>query len=502
MREASLPVEEIYPFADDLIFSLFDTKSVVTENYIQDPVSGIKLFPVKSNSFTPTSASCCVLLNSSILPENNYEISFIFKFSGLTGTFLQCYDPISGQLLKINKDSYFKVYGWTRNVNNYTFSHTQGLVADNFYRFVITFGDVGSPITFKIYDMNGSIKISNANNDNNLVAKPVNNTTLSFGAASLNGVYSDAYQNQIFDLKITSNGETLFKLPLSEGYGNRVFDVINSIEYTINSYTDSCWNNKQDVLHYNFSNGYTLYNINSNTVRIPNNILGKEILLPADVTNKVKNYKGVMFSKKWNGCESLVKIPNYTTLTCLTAGTTDAIGTYIYNASVSRWVNTVTGAYIYLQGGTEWYWKNLYNTLLYYGYGANNPGEVATWFRSGGVTPEPNKLITSQEYPDLSASDISNVFSTTIIGVSKEVNLNRGLVASGDFLLGVNEGRWFIDDHDVYSQSRLCAYKTPKLNNDAIDIHKFVGNEAKLLTDGNLEYLFDVDGNPLWTKYR
>lgn len=418
MREASLPAE-IYPFADDLIFSLFDTKSVVAETYIQDPISSIKLFPIKSNSFTPTSTSCCVLLNSSILPENNYEISFIFKYSGLTGTFLQCYDPISGKLLKINKDIYFKVYGWTTNVNNYTFGYNQNLTDDEYYRFVITFGNVGSPITFKIYDMDGSIKISNANNDNNLVAKPVNNTTLSFGAASVNGVYSDAYQNQIFDLKISTKipNSTIFRLPLAEGYDDRVFDVINSTEYTINDYTDTCWNNKQDILHYNFYYGFTLYDTAGDLARIPNTLTGSEII-PSDIADKLFNYQGVKFSKKWNGCESLVKLE-----------AANIIVDEIYLSDIDR-----------------------------------------CWFAADG-TP-------------------------------KEVNLNRGLSTSGDFLLGVNEGRWFIDDHNTYSQFRLCAYRTSKLNNDAIDIHKFVGNETKLLTDGNLEYIFDVNGNPLWIPYR
>jgi len=353
---------------------------------------------------------------------------------------------------------------------------TSALQDDNTY--IITSDFNTSNVTMKANKVTivNNAKVIGSDINGSTTAKGTETLTADIGILSgrTNSAYVYSSKHKIFWIKFYDKSNNLMhEFNFSEGAGQQTFDVVTGNAYDISNINpNDFWNYKQDYNHYNFRYGFTLYQkTGAADIRIPNKKDQSEIV-PVSVPSgysRVANYKECR--QTFNQCENVFKLNNTTVATvlrCATAGTADAIGDYVYNSTNSRWVNTTTGAYIYLQGGTEWYWKDAANILLYYGYASTSPANVVTWFRSGGAEPAPSQLQSVLITSDLYNADPDFVLFTENTGVAKEIN-----IGTLDVNIGIDRGYLYINPN--IQEHDFMLYGTDKTLKDDEKIIKYIG---------------------------
>jgi hypothetical protein len=159
---------------------------------------------------------------------------------------------------------------------------------------------------FVINLQTGAMLIGSAElNGSSTVGEADNFTLFSYGIGGYTGAYGSVGVN-ISNVKITRDSDTIFNLPLGEGATALVTDVVSKTRYSVGFFTSSIgWAKLSDYSHYNFKNGFTLYQKSGNPdFYVPNDIDGTEIvltLIPFGYT-RIANHKGT--TTTFNQCES------------------------------------------------------------------------------------------------------------------------------------------------------------------------------------------------------
>ena len=468
-----------------MLFSFWDKKSSIYPTYLYDSIRDMKLYPRKSNNIVTTSANTQFHVPKELVDYTlGFTISMDLYYDPATWDASR-YNSICGRGNNTGFHSGMFVPGlisgnnfmgsW-RNSSSYSTISTSGLTAA-WYRFSMVVTTTTAQI--KLLNLRTNVELSGnvisvgtVTNGDNLAF-----TFLSYGIDGYTGAYGSIGIN-FSNITISRNGACLLHVPLSSGADTKVVDICNKTQYSLGFFTASSgWAKLSDYFHANFYYGHTLYTKSgSNNLHICNGSDGSEIsITPPSGYTRIANYKECR--ETFNQCESVFVLDNTTVTTvlrCTAAGTAAAIGDYVYNSTNSRWVNATTGAYIYLQGGTEWYWKNSYNTLLYYGYGANNPGEVATWFRSGGAIPAPGQLQSVLITTALYNADVDHILFTANTGVAKQIEIQD--IYSDVVNLTLDRGHLYINSD---SDKNFMLYKTDKGVDTPADLKvwKYVNKE-------------------------
>ena len=460
-------VGNLIPFPDDLLFHFFNKKTIIADTYLLDPVSGLKLYPRKSNNLVTTSVNTQLHVPKELVDYTlGFELSMDVYFDSATWDYSR-HNWLCGRGNNTGFPSGMGAPGnggndFKCNWKNSGFSVvSMNSKPAGWYRVTM----IVTPTTHqqKVQNLStGEIFLGTAElNGTSTIGESVAFTLLSFGIDGYTAAYGSVGMN-VSNVKITRGGATIFHLPLSEGNLAVVRDVISKTAYTLGFFTISAgWAKKADFSHYNFKNGFTLYKKDANpNIYVPNDSTGAEIpWTPVLGYVKGANYKGT--TRTFNQCESKFKLDNTTVssvLRCASAGASYVIGDYVYNSSNSRWVNTTTGAYIAFQGGTEWYWWNSSGTAMYYyGYAAGTPANVVTWFRSGGAAPAPSQLQSVLITSDLYNADVDHILFTEGTGVAKEFEIGS---MHSEIVDSVHDrGHLYINSD---SDKNFMLYKTDK----------------------------------------
>lgn len=468
------------PFPDDLLFHFFNSKTVIADTYILDPVSNLKLYPMKSPAVKPTIATTGFKIAKETL-ANARKCVFVFHhkladlISGYVGFAKEYSAPVGGiygifgVYLNSAKTQYQFYYGNTSAAIN-----VSSLTDDSYYKVTAIWNGTNHSFKFeKLTRVNNVVTLGTAVNSTVGTSGTVADIDLGILAANYsNGSLANGSKAKICCMQFfDASDNCIVHIPFSEGTGNLLTDVCNGTTYTVLNETDFATfrNYTQDFSFYNFRYGFTLYQkAGADDIRIPNKKDGSEIT-PASIPSgysRVANYKECR--QTFNQCENVFVLDNTTIATvlrCTAAGTADAIGDYVYNSTNSRWVNIVTGTYIYLQSGTEWYWKNAANILLYYGYAYTSPANVVTWFRSGGAAPAPSQLQSVLITSDLYNADPDHFLFTVDTGVAKEFS-----ITGMDF----NYDRGYLYINSDVQETNFMLYKADKTLTNDLKVLKYV----------------------------
>lgn len=458
------------PFPDDLLFHFFNKDTIITDEYIQDPISGLKMYPKKSGAVKPTALSTGLKLpNSELDLIGKVEVFLHHKLAdvenfGFIWAGQNTLPPYGTTALYLTsgKVGYSTMFKGSAAANCIILS--SALQDDNYY--IITSDFNTSNVTMKankVTIVNNAVVIGN-NINGSTTAKGTETLTADIGILSGrdNTSYVYSSKHKVIWVKFyNKSGALMHEFNFSEGAGEQTFDTVTGNAYPISNIAPAdFWNYTQDFNHYNFRYGFTLYQkAGADDIRVPNKKDGSEIT-PASIPSgytRIANYKECR--QTFNQCENVFKLDNTTVATvlrCATAGTADAIGDYVYNSATSRWVNTTTGAYIHLFG-SEWYWKNSVDTLLYYGTAPTTPANVVSWFRSGGAAPAPSQLQSVLITSDLYNADVDFILFTESTGIAKEITIQD--IYSEIVDLTLDRGHLYINSD---SDKNLMLYKTDK----------------------------------------
>lgn len=478
-------VGNLIPFPDDLLFHFFNKKTIITDTYVQDAKSLLKLYPKQSGAVKATAANSCIPISKTIL-ANTKKINSVFKHKlselnnfGYVWAGANVSSPYAttGLYLTSGKLAYsFYWFGSTAGACNIL---TSALEDDNYYLCRQTVGET-----------NISMKMNKLTNVNNaiVIGSDINSTTTAKGTEELtgsrfgilsacysNGSYNYASGNQMVYIEfLDENDNVLLRFNFSEGYGEQVFDIVSGTAYSISNITVAdFWSYKQDFNHYNFRYGFTLYQKDgSPDIRIPNKKDGSEIILPAPPTGytRIANYKECR--QTFNNCENVFVLDN------VSAGTQTLIGTF----GQTFWGGTMPETVEFTQNGTlngKPVWESVDGDLIRWEYNNDglawcirshlylpgiqcysyddvaSPDLATTWIGRGGTDYVSFELQTSNA-SDLYTADINRVLFD-VDGTAKELTIQD--IYSDVVDLTLDRGHLYINSD---SDKNLMLYKTDK----------------------------------------
>ncbi len=393
------------PFADDLLFNFFNKDTVITDTYLLDPVSTLKLYPKKSNNLVTTSISTQFHVPKEYVDyTQGFTISMDLYYDPATHNETR-YNGVSGRgnntgfhsgMFMPGLASSTNFAGAWRNTGSFSTISKTGLTAD-WYRFsmIVT----PTTVVIKLLNLRTNVELTG----NTVSVGTVDNgdtyayAFLCYGITDATGAYGSIGVN-FSNITISRNGTCLLNVPFSSGADAKVVDICNKTQYTLGFFTSSIgWAKLSDYSHANFYYGYTLYTKSgSPNLYIPNAIDGSEITLVSPPTGYVRiaNYKGTTSS--YNQCESKFKLDDVTLnqdLIVTGAGNAVLNGVYplrgTYKGRNWYYDNDSAGVAIWTHAlnwdGTQWIWSMYAGTIMYYGVGdVQSPIDCTSWVPAYG----------------------------------------------------------------------------------------------------------------------
>lgn len=403
--------KNIVPFKNDLLFHFFNKKTIISDTYIQDPKSNLKLYPRKSNNIVTTSVNTQIhvskLAVAPVTGSDYFEISIDVYYDPATLNTSSYENFVCGRGDNTGMHSGMQLPGrlnetafegrWRLQNTGSTISKT-GLTAD-WYRYSMTVTETTFQIKLlnlrtNVLSLGNVVGIGTVNNADNfrftILCYGINGSTGAYGTVGVN--FSNA--------RITRNGGTLVNIPFSAGAGTQVINVYNGSVYDLGFFTPSAgWAKLSDYYHYNFRKGFTLYTKSgSSDIRISNKIDGTETTYtPPTGYARIANYKGT--TTTFNQCESKFKLDDVTlNQDLIVTGAGDAVlnGVYPlrgqYNgrnwyydgklSGLSQWTHSFNW------DGTQWVWSVNPGTIVFYGVGdVQTPMECTSWTPAIGTLP-------------------------------------------------------------------------------------------------------------------
>jgi len=504
------------PFPDDLLFHFFNKNTIITDEYIQDPVSQLKLYPKQSNSVKATAVNSCIPVSKTIL-TNTRKVRSLFKHKlselnnfGYLWAGQNTSSPYAttGLYLTSGKSAYS--FLWFGSVAGGCAINIGQLEDDNYYICTQTVGE--SNISMK---MNKVTIVNNAI----VVGSDINSTTTAKGTEELsgscfgilsacysNGSYNYASGNQMIYIEfLDENDNVLLSFNFSEGAGQQVFDVISGSAFAIYNITESVfWENKQDFSHYNFRYGFTLYQKSgSPDIRIPNKKDGSEIT-PASVPSgysRIANYKECR--QTFNQCENTFVLDDVDVEKITVSGIT-------YKTNLNgdyALIGTHSGNLLYEKIGgdiTTRMWKN----DVEYGWNIGDFSDVAYFQETptgDGVTSADfpynatfvptvfgtgDAVCTLTESSNLYNADPDFILFTENTGVAKQIN-----IGTLDVDIGHNRGYMYINPN--VQEKDFMLYGTNKTLTDDLKIIKYIGLGDEVVTDESGEVIYDENDHTI-----
>jgi hypothetical protein len=308
-------------------------------------------------------------------------------------------------------------------------------------------------------------------------------TALCYGISGVTGAYGTVGVN-FSNFRITRSGVTLVNLPFSTGAGTQIVNVYNGAVYNLGFFTASTgWAKLSDYCHYNFVNGFTLYQKDANPdIRIPNKIDGTEITItPPSGYTRISNQKASLLT--FNQCESKVKLDDVDIQQeIIVTNATDTIlnGKYQRHgdyAGKSYWYDGDLGTYTHFFNwdGIKWNWGTSGGiTLLKSNENVAHPWLVQNWVAVTGNLPAGN--IVEKTASALYSADIDRVLFTEGTGVAKEFFI-------GDIKIeeGIDRGYLYINE-DI-EQKDFMLYSSDKTLLDDLKIIKYLGYADRVSYD-------------------
>lgn len=474
------------PFPDDLLFHFFNKKTVIADTYIQDPISELKLYPMKSPAVKPTIASTGFKIAKETL-ANARKCVFVFHHkladlvAGYVGFAKEYSVPVGGNYgtfamyLNSGKIQYQLYYGdsSTANIN------VSSLTDDSYYKVTAIWNGTNHSFKFeKLTRVNNVVTLGTAVNSTVGTSGTVADIDLGILAANYsNGSLANGSKAKICCMQFfDASDNCIVHIPFSEGTGNLLTDVCNGTTYTVLNETDFATfrNYTQDFSFYNFRYGFTLYQKSgSPDLRIPNKEDGTEII-PATIPSgysRTANYKECKTT--FNQCESLFKLDDVsvggTGLTIANATGIPAVnGSYNYNGlylSNPSWFNSDKNIVVRRESG-YWCIRNLSTILLYSSPTIlqSDPKDVPYWTGSYGnatlvitnFTVAPSALYSAD--PDF-------ILFTESTGIAKEFS-----ITGMDF----NYDRGYLYINSDVQETNFMLYGTDKTLTNDLKVLKYV----------------------------
>ena len=472
----------VIPFQDDLLFHFFNKDTEISDNYLLDPVSGLKLYPKQSNCIRATALSTGFsIANAEIDLITEIESFFHHKIADVLSGYLLAGENVSspyatsGLYLNAPKNAYY----WYWKGASYCVINTSALTDDNWYISNCYVAATLSMKMRKVTIVNNALVVGNDINSTT-TAKGTETLTSDFGILSgkvgANHVFSS--KHKIGYVKIYGAGRVLMHhFVFSEGAESQVFDVVTGNSYTISNATlPNLWTNKQDFNHYNFKNGFTLYQKKASPdLRIPNKTDGSEpivVSIPSGYT-RIANYKEC--KKTFNQCESLFCLDNVDMterLTVLDAPNSSIIGIvmpYKEEYAGKAWYESTSpflGAYYY---GDRYYIRENYSVQLY--ISEATAGDIEDpdliWLDEATSEVVTIELQKTGGASDLYNADIDHVLFTESTGVAKNIDLKALIVEEG-------KDRGYLY-YNYVDYKNFMLYKTDKTELSDVKILKYIG---------------------------
>ena len=465
-----------------MLFHFFNTKTQISDNYLLDPVSNLKLYPKQSNSAKATLTTSGAKLPKAIA-DNIRKIYILFhhKLADVVSGYLCAGENVSspyatsGIYLSSGKLQY--QFSWHGSLAAAAIN-TSALTDDSVYLLTAT---ISTNISFK---MN---KLSIVNNAL-VVGSDINSTSVAVGTDSLTGdfgILAGAYssgslangsKHKVFYMRFEDvNSDCIASFNFSEGAGNKITDVCSGNQYEILNETDfaTFWSKKQDFWHYNFRYGFTLYQKSgSPDLRIPNKVDGTEIVpssIPSGYT-RIANYKEC--KKQFNQCESLFCLDSVSAGESILQGYFDPA---FWDVTMPKNIDfqqdgTLNGKPKFVSaGGDLIQWEDYggfawcVRSHLYlpgvqcYSYDDVTTPDLATTWTGRGGTDYINLTLATSGASDLYTADPDFVLFTESTGVAKNIDVSD--IYSNVVDLVKDRGHLYINQD---SDKNMMLYKTDK----------------------------------------
>ena len=489
------------PFKTDLLFNFFNKKTISNANYVQDPISSLKLYPAKSGCVKPTALSTGIKLPTAEIDLiGKVEVKLHHKLADVLNGYVWAAENSAGpdyattglylNSTKTAYNSYFK-----GSISGGCAILTSAMEDDNYYILTTDFNTDNV-----VMKANKVTKVNNAE----VVGSDINGSTTAKGTGVLtadigllsgrnNTAFVLSSKHKIVYFKIYDKSNNLMhQFNFSEGAGSKTYDVVTGNSYDISNITPvDFWNQKQDFNHYNFANGFTLYQKDGEPdMRIPNKLDGSEI--PLGIETIPSGYVRIANFKKagltWNKAESLVKLDDVTIAGIQVSGAVVDItlnGTYTLIGSHSG-----NPLYQKIGGSTsQRMWKNDYA----YGWNIGNFLGSAYFQEhpAGNGTSSPpfpyqatflptsvgvgNAICVLTSTSALYTADVDHFLFTENTGVAKEFDLNLINIAS-------ISDRGYLYYNETLRQN-FMLYATNKTLADDVKIIKYLGMSSRINYD-------------------
>lgn len=460
------------PFPDDLLFHFFNKKTQITDTYLLDPISNLKLYPKQSGAVKPDALSTGFKLpNSEIDLIGKVEVFFHHKLADVENFgFIWAGQNTSGPAyaatglyLTSGKVGYSTMFKGSLAANCIILC--SALEDDNHYIMTSDFNTDNVVMKANKVTIVDNAKIIGSDINGTTTAKGTETLTADIGILSgrTNSTYVYSSKHKIFWIKFyDKSGVLMHEFNFSEGYGQQTFDAITGNAYDISNINpDLFWNYTQDFNHYNFRYGFTLYQkAGADNIRIPNKKDGSEIT-PASVPSgysRIANYKECR--KTFNQCESKFKLDD------VSAGVEQINATF----NQGFWGGTFPESTVFIKTGEKEY--------------QNEDGDLIKWFSNvwgcrSHTYPVMNHLysytedletalsemtgvnqsfeLQTGEASDLYNADPDFVLFTESTGVAKEIEI--GSIYSEIVDLTHDRGHLYINED---SNKNMMLYKTDK----------------------------------------
>lgn len=472
--------KNIIPFKNDLLFHFFNKKTQISDTYLLDPISNLKLYPKKSKAVKPTALSTGISLpNSEIDLIGKVEVFLHHKladfenfgFVWASQNTLPSY-ATTGLYLTSGKNGYSTLFKGSLAANCIIL--TSALEDDNYY--IMTSDFMTDNITMKankVTIVNNAIVIGNDINGTT-TAKGTETLTADIGVLSgrNNTAYFHSSKHKVIWVKFyDKQGALMHEFNFSEGAGEQVFDIVSGNAYDISNITPAdFWNYTQDFNHYNFRYGFTLYQkAGADDIRIPNKKDQSEIT-PTSIPSgysRIANYKECR--QTFNQCENVFVLDDVAVGTQVIDFTFKSghlavflaneifVQTTTQNGRPKYVAQSSASKYIYWSGTAWIIWGNA--TIQ-----AQNSSNVATfdlvvysnwngYFQTAGSSFTSSFIGTS----DLYDADPDFVLFTESTGVAKEIEIQD--IYSDVVDLTLDRGHLYINSD---SNKNMMLYKSDK----------------------------------------
>lgn len=477
-----------------MLFHFFTKKTQISDAYLLDPKSNLKLYPKQSGAVKPDALSSGFKLpNSEIDLIGKVEVCLHHKLSDLENLgFIWASQNTSGPdyattglYLATGKTAYYSYF--KGSTSGGCAVSTGALEDDNVYILTTDFNTSNVVMKANKVTIVDNAKVIGSDINGSTTAKGTGNLTADIGILSgrTNSAYVYSSKHKIFWIKFyDKQGDLMHEFNFSEGAGSQTFDAVTGNAYDISNINPSLfWNYTQDFNHYNFRYGFTLYQKSgSPDIRVPNKKDQSEIILPAPPSgySRVANYKECRLT--FNQCENVFVLDDVSAtegISVAGAGNEILNGAYQRHgdyAGKSYWYDGDLSTYTHFFNwdGIRWNWGTISGTVWLVSYeDVEHPWLIESW-TTQGMGVEPIGSVSQIALSPLKTADVDNVLFDED-GTAKEIN-----ISTLDVDLGFDRGYLYINPN--ISEHDFMLYGTDKTLKDDEKIIKYIGLKDEIVT--------------------